>query len=121
MRPHIEDSSQAAIIIDDSVQSKKYSRFIELVKCQYSGNEHGTVRGIRLLNLVHSSGNDGDFWPIDYRIYHSETDGKTNRVAGRNDLFQEMFTRLNTHKNVQARTILFDCWRPPRGTVPPTT
>ena len=41
--PHIEDSEQAAIIVDDSVQNKQYSRFIELVKYQYSGNEHGTV------------------------------------------------------------------------------
>lgn len=102
---HIEDSTESAIIVDDSVQDKRYSRFIELVKCQYSGNEHGTVRGIGLVNLVHSTGNDGDFWPIDYRIYHPETDGKT-----KNDHFQEMFTRLITHKNIKARTILFDSW-----------
>lgn len=103
--PHIEDSQQAAIIVDDSVQNKQYSRFIELVKCQYSGNEHGTVRGIGLVNLVHSAGNDKDFWPIDYRIYHPDSDGKT-----KNEHFREMFTRLITHKNIQARTILFDSW-----------
>ena len=103
--PHIEDNKNAAIIVDDSVQNKQYSRFIELVKCQYSGNEHGTVRGIGLVNLVHSAGNDEDFWPIDYRIYHPDTDGKT-----KNDHFQEMFKRLITHKNIQARTILFDSW-----------
>ena len=103
--PHIEDSKEAAIIVDDSVQNKQYSRFIELVKYQYSGNEHGTIRGIGLVNFVHSSGNDGDFWPIDYRIYHPDTDGKT-----KNDHFQEMFKRLITHKNIQARTILFDSW-----------
>ena len=103
--PYIEDSKEAAIIVDDSVQNKQYSRFIELVKYQYSGNEHGTIRGISLVNFVHSSGNDGDFWPIDYRIYHPDTDGKT-----KNDHFQEMFKRLITHKNIQARTILFDSW-----------
>jgi len=105
VQPHITDSRQAAIIVDDSVQNKQYSRFIELVKCQYSGNEHRTVRGIGLVNLVHSAGNDEDFWPIDYRIYHPDTDGKT-----KNDHFQEMFKRLITHKNIQARTILFDSW-----------
>ena len=105
VHPHIEDSAQAAIIVDDSVQDKRYSHFIELVKCQYSGNEHGTVRGIGLVNLVHSAGNDGDFWPIDYRIYHPETDDKT-----KNEHFQEMFIRLTTHKNIKARTILFDAW-----------
>jgi hypothetical protein len=103
--PHIEDSKLAAIIVDDSVQNKQYSRFIELVKCQYSGAEHDTVRGIGLVNLVHSAGNDGDFWPIDYRVYHPETDGKT-----KNDHFREMFMRLMRHKNIQARTILFDNW-----------
>ncbi len=103
--PHIVDHDNAAIIVDDSVQNKQYSRFIELVKCQYSGNEHGTVRGIGLVNFVHSAGNDEDFWPIDYRIYHPDTDGKT-----KNDHFQEMFKRLITHKNIQARTILFDSW-----------
>jgi len=105
VNPHIEDSEQAAIIVDDSVQNKQYSRFIELVKHQYSGNEHDVVRGIGLVNLVHSAGNDEDFWPIDYRIYHPDTDGKT-----KNEHFREMFTRLNTHKNIQARTILFDSW-----------
>jgi hypothetical protein len=103
--PQLEDSEESAIIVDDSVQDKRYSRFIELVKCQYSGNEHGTVRGIGLVNLVHSAGNDGDFWPIDYRIYHPDTDGKT-----KNEHFQEMFSRLITHKQIKAKTILFDSW-----------
>ncbi len=113
--PHIVDHENAAIIVDDSVQNnrtaeRQYSRFIELVKCQYSGNEHGTVRGIGLVNFaaaaaVHSAGNDKDFWPIDYRINHPDTDGNT-----KNDHFQEMFKRLVTHKNIQARTILFDSW-----------
>lgn len=103
--PHIEDSATSVIIADDSVQDKRYSHFIELVKRQYSGNEHGIVKGIGLVNFVHSSGNDGDFWPIDYRIYHPETDAKT-----KNDHFQEMFMRLITHKHLKAKTILFDNW-----------
>jgi hypothetical protein len=103
--PHIEDSETSVVIADDSVQNKKYSNFIELVKRQYSGNEHGTVKGIGLVNFVHSSGNDGDFWPIDYRVYSPEDDGKT-----KNDHFQEMFKRLVTHKRLKAKTILFDTW-----------
>ena len=93
------------IVADDSVQDKRYSKMIELVKRQYSGNEHGTVRGIGLVNFVHSSGNDGDFWPIDYRVFHPETDGKS-----KNDHFQEMFKRLVTNKNLKAKTMLFDSW-----------
>lgn len=101
----IEDDDKAVVIVDDSVQDKRYSRFIELVKRQYSGNEHGLVKGIGLVNLVHSSGNEKDFWPIDYRIYHPETDGKS-----KNDHFKEMFLRMVTHKSLKARTILFDTW-----------
>lgn len=64
----IDDSPSAFLLIDDSVQDKRYSRKIELVKRQYSGNEHGVVAGIGVVNLVHSSGAEGDFYPIDYRI-----------------------------------------------------
>ncbi len=104
VKPHLKDGSDSVIIADDSVQDKRYSKFIELVKKQYSGNEHGTVRGINLVNFVHSAGNDGDFFPIDYRIYHPDTDGQT-----KNEHFREMFLNLS-QKNLQTRTILFDSW-----------
>ena len=99
------DVETACILVDDSGQAKRYSYFIELVKKQYSGNEHGTVKGIDLVNFIHSVGNDGEFWPIDYRIYHPDTDEKL-----KNDHFQEMFARLVTHKQLKARRILFDSW-----------
>jgi hypothetical protein len=102
---YIDDSPTALVIVDDSVQDKRYSRFIELVKKQYSGNEHGTVKGIGLVNFVHTAGNDEQQWPIDYRIFYPESDGKT-----KNDHFQEMFKRLITHKHLKARRVLFDSW-----------
>ena len=101
----INDSEHAYLIADDSVQDKRYSRFIELVRNQYSGAEHGLVRGIGVVNLVHSSGAAGDFYPIDYRIYAPETDGKT-----KNDHFREMLVRALADKRIQAKTVLFDCW-----------
>lgn len=52
----ILDSPDAFLTVDDSVPDKRYSRFIELVKLQYSGAEHGLVRGIGIVNLVHSAG-----------------------------------------------------------------
>jgi hypothetical protein len=57
------------------------------VKLQYSGAEHGLVRGIGMVNLVHSAGNKQDFCPIDYRIYAPDQDGKT-----KNEHFSEMVT-----------------------------
>ena len=100
--PHIQDHADSFVIVDDSVQDKRYARFIELAKVQYSGNVHGLVNGINLVNMVHSNGIDGE---IDYRIYHPSTDGKT-----KNDHFREMFARLITHKNLKAKKILFDTW-----------
>jgi hypothetical protein len=60
VKTHLCDSADSVIIADDTVQDKRYSKFIELVKKQYSGNEHGTVRGINLVNFVHSAGNDAE-------------------------------------------------------------
>jgi hypothetical protein len=101
----IQDSPNAFLIADDSVQDKRYSRFIELVRLQYSGAEHGLVRGIGVVNLVHSSGTTGDFYPLDYRVYAPEMDGKT-----KNDHFREMLQHAIADKRIQARTVLIDSW-----------
>jgi len=103
VQPLLKDSAVAYLLVDDSVQNKQYSRKIELVKKQYSGAEHGLVRGIGVINLVHSDG--ADFYPIDYRIYAPEADGKT-----KNDHFREMLLRAKSDKQIQARTLLFDSW-----------
>src|SRR3989304_3857633 len=105
VRGRIEDSPEAFLIADDSVQDKRYSRFIELVKWQYSGAEHQTVKGIGVVNLVHSNGQAGDFYPIDYRVYAPDIDHKS-----KNDHFREMFLHAVEHKALKARTILFDAW-----------
>src|ERR1700674_2323127 len=73
VQPLLKDSTEAYLLVDDSVQNKQYSRQIELVKRQYSGAEHGLVRGIGVVNLVHSDG--AVFYPIDYRIYAPNQDG----------------------------------------------
>jgi len=105
VRGLLVDSPQAFLIADDSVQDKRYSRFIELVKRQYSGTEHGLVRGIGVVNLVHSSGAAGDCYPIDYRVYAPEADGKT-----KNEHFREMLIQAVASKRIQARTVLLDSW-----------
>ena len=101
----IEDSKDAFLRVDDSVQDKGYSRFIELVRAQYSGNEHRVSRGIGVVNLVHSAGKEADFYPIDYRAYAPDVEGKT-----KNDHFGEMFANAIEQKHMQARTLLFDGW-----------
>ena len=52
----IDDRPDAYLILDDSVQDKRYSRSIEMVKLQYSGTEGGLAPGIGVVNLVHTSG-----------------------------------------------------------------
>jgi len=103
VEPLLKDSEAAYLLVDDSVQNKRYSHKIELVKKQYSGAEHGLVRGIGVVNLVHSDGEA--FYPIDYRIYAPEADGKT-----KNDHFREMLLRAKSDKQIKARTVLFDSW-----------
>ncbi len=99
----VANTAESFLIVDDSVQDKRYSKNIELVKHQYSGNEHGLVRGIGIVNLVHSVGTD--YYPIDYRIYAPDTDAKT-----KNDHFGEMLIRAKGERGIQAKTIVFDSW-----------
>lgn len=101
----IEDSPESFLIFDDSVQDKRYSSNIQLVKLQYSGAAHGLVRGIGVLNLLHSNGQGGEFYPVDYRVYAPDEDGKT-----KNDHFREMLVRAVSDKQLQAKTVLFDSW-----------
>jgi len=105
VKDRIEDSKEACLIVDDSVHDKRYSRVIDLVRAQYSGNEHRVVRGIGVVSLVHSGGKEEAFYPIDYRVYAPDIDGKT-----KNAHFQEMFVHALDQKQIQARTILFDGW-----------
>lgn len=99
----LDNREATYLIVDDSVQNKQYSRQIELVKRQYSGAAHGLVRGIGVVNLVHSDGTD--FYPIDYRIYAPETDGKS-----KNEHFREMLLNAKSDKGILAKAILFDSW-----------
>ncbi|CAN5587002.1 hypothetical protein BH20ACI4_BH20ACI4_18010 [soil metagenome] len=56
---------------------------------EYLLNEHGLIKGIGLVNLLHSTGLAGEFCAIDYRVYAPDEDGKTE-----NEHFQEMFIRV---------------------------
>ena len=110
--PLLSDSPEAFLFVGDSMQDKRYSRFIAVAKRQYSGAAHGLVTGICLVNLVHSSdwlvhssGWAGDFLPLDYRFYAPEQDAPT-----KNEHFQSMFAHVVAKGKIQARTLLFDAW-----------
>jgi hypothetical protein len=41
-------------------------REIELTRRQYSGNEHGIVRGIGVVSCIYVNTETGQFWVIDW-------------------------------------------------------
>lgn len=101
--PLIDNQAEAYLIVDDSVLDKRHSRVMELVKRQYSGNVHDLVQGIGIVNLVHSY--KEDYYPIDFRVYAPEADGKT-----KNEHFRDMIRQVYYEKSIKADTILFDSW-----------
>ena len=103
VQPLLNDSSEAFLLVDDSVPDKGYSRFIEVAQRHYSGNAHALVTGVGLVNLVHSSGENGDFLPLDFRVYAAGQDGLT-----KNDHFQAMFKQVVEEGKIQARTLRSD-------------
>jgi hypothetical protein len=99
----IENRPEAYLIVDDSVQEKRHSQRIDLVKRQYSGNTHGLMKGIGIVNLVHQVG--AEYYPIDFRVYAPQADGLT-----KNEHFRDLLRRAYGEKGIQAETILFDSW-----------
>lgn len=90
------------LVLDDTTLNKQYSRENELAKLQYSGDEHGLVNGINLVNLLWTDGEK--CVPVDYRIYQKTMDGKT-----KNDLFLELLKKA-LHRGFSPRAVLFDSW-----------
>ncbi len=100
----IHDTEESFLSADESVQEKPSARAIELVYPHYSGNKHAVVRGIDRVNLVHRS-EDGEYYPVDYRIYAPEYERAT-----KNDHFLAMFKEAFEVRKIRAKYILFDSW-----------
>jgi len=94
----------ACIIIDDSVMDKSYSNKIDGVCKQYSGNAHGIIKGIGVVNMLYYNPSINRYWLIDFRIYDQSKDGKTKL-----DHVNEMLTRANERGVIYA-TVLMDSW-----------
>jgi len=93
------------IVFDDTVLDKDFSRKIELVRRQYSGNAHGLVKGIGMVNCVYVNPESGSYWIIDYRLYDRDGDGKSKL-----DHVEEMLTNLVHHKRLAFDRVLMDTW-----------
>lgn len=97
-------SSKGYIIFDDTVLDKSHSHKIELVRLQYSGNAHGLIKGIGIVNCVYFNPDTEQFWLMDYRIFSPDTDGKTklNHVS---DMLESLKKR-----NISYLYLLMDSW-----------
>jgi hypothetical protein len=105
VRAHIVPHEDGCIVFDDSVTDKNFSHKIELVRRQYSGNAHGLIKGIGVVNCVYVNPQSGAYWIIDYRIYDPDGDGKSKL-----DHVRDMLTNAVHHKDLPFRRVLMDTW-----------
>jgi hypothetical protein len=93
------------IIFDDSVLDNRYSEEIEMVRRQYSGNEHGILQGIGVVSCVYVNPKVQRFWVVDYRIFNADVDGKTKI-----DHVKDMLQNLVYHQLFPFDRVLMDTW-----------
>jgi hypothetical protein len=101
----VEPDGNGYIIFDDSVLDKRYSEEIEMVRKQYSGNEHGILQGIGVVSCVYVNAKVQRFGVIDYRIFNADVDGKTKI-----DHVKDMLQNLVYHQLFSFDTVLMDTW-----------
>ena len=101
----IRRSGNACLIFDDTVLDKRHSSKIELVKRQYSGNDHGIVNGIGVVNCLYVNLDTNEYWIIDWRVYNRADDGKKKL-----DHVRDMFDDAIASKNLPFSVVLMDSW-----------
>jgi hypothetical protein len=105
VRGQITSNEDGCVVFDDTIIDKDFSHKIELVRRQYSGNAHGLIKGIGVVNCVYVDPRNNSYWLIDYRIYDPAGDGKTKL-----DHVRDMLTNLVHHKCLPFRRVLMDTW-----------
>lgn len=97
-------SSSGYLIFDDSVLDKDYSHQIAMVRRQYSGNAHGLIKGIGVVNCVYYNPETGQYWLLDFRIFNPDDDNLTK--------IDHVFAMLETIKQrgVIHHYLLMDSW-----------
>ena len=105
----VRRSGNACLIFDDTVLDKRHSFKIELVRRQYSGNEHGIVKGIGVVNCVYVNLDTGEHWIVDWRVYDPGADGKTKL-----DHVRDMFDDATKARACRSAPWLWTPGTPPR-------
>ena len=91
------------LVFDDVVIDKSRSQKMELVNWQYSGTEHGVVRGIGVVNALWQTSKD-EYTPIDYRVWNPPEDGKT-----KNNHFRDMLSSAKA-RGLTPEMVVADSW-----------
>jgi len=91
------------LAFDDVVINKSRSQKMELVNWQYSGTEHGIVKGIGVVNALWQTSKN-EYTPIDYRIWNPPEDGKT-----KNNHFRDMLSSAKL-RGLEPEMIVADSW-----------
>ena len=102
-REQIIRSPNGYLIFDDTVADKNYSRSIELVRRQWSGNTHSVIRGIGIVTCIYVNPELDRFWFIDYRLFAPDEDGKTKL-----DHAPAMFDSVIHERALEFRCVLMD-------------
>ena len=105
VKEQVVQSPKGYLVFDDTVADKSHSRMIKLVRRQWSGNTHGVIKGIGIVNCVYVNPELDQFWIIDYRIYDPEGDGKTKL-----DHLRDMLLHSVYQKQLQFQAVLMDTW-----------
>ena len=105
VKTDVVPSTNGYLLFDDTIIDKNFSHDIEGVRRQYSGNAHGIVKGIGVINCVYLNPELDQYWIIDYRIFDPDNDGRTKL-----DHISDMIKNVLHNKQLSFRTVLMDSW-----------
>ena len=101
----IQFSSQGYLLFDDTVLDKRHSRFIEMVRRQWSGNAHAVISGTGVVTCVYVNPELQRFWVLDFRLFDPERDGRSKI-----DHLLEMFDHALQSCAEAIGVVLMDSW-----------
>lgn len=113
IKPDLVPSSNGYLLFDDTVLDKRHSRHIDLVRRQWSGNEHHVIRGIGVVTCVYVNPELNRFWVIDYRLYAPP--GPVGDGKSKPDHVSEMLAAVLDpkgpgYKGLPVSAVLMDAW-----------
>jgi len=101
VKPLVE-CNKGVLVVDDSTLDKPYAQKMDLVTSHWSGKHKRVVRGINLVSLLWTSGEER--LPVDFRIYNKKEDDLT-----KNDHFRAML-RCAEERGFSPDLVAFDSW-----------